>query len=216
MQPKYGDKDVKIIDETIVYEGFHRIKRLRLQHKLYDGSWSAAIDREILDRGSSASVVVYDPILDAVCLVEHIRIATLQAKQADSSAWSTEIVAGMIDKEDESPEQVVRRELFEEAGLRADYLEKITSYWVTPGGSSARMHIYVALCDLSDAGGIYGLDYEHEDILALIEPLKTVYQSALVDESSNAATLIGLQWLTLNRERMYYIWHAQHGKQGEL
>lgn len=212
MQSEFDRKDVEIIGEDAVYEGFHRIKRIKLKHRLYSGGWSELVDREVSDKGSAASVVVYDPQLESVCLVEQFRIATFQPEHEDKSPWSTEIVAGMIDKEGELPDEVVRRELMEEAGLEASYLEKITSYWVTPGGSSARMHIFVALCDLSEAGGIYGLDDEHEDILALVAPLKTVYQSAIVDESSNAATLIGLQWLTLNRERMYHIWHELNGK----
>lgn len=212
MQPRFGQKDLEIFDETFVYQGFHRIKRLRLKHRLYGGGWSETVDREISDKGSAASVVVYDPVLESVCLVEQFRVATFRPEQPNKSPWSTEIVAGLIDGEDESAEAVVRRELIEEAGLEPSYLEKITSYWVTPGGSSARMHIFAALCDLSEAGGIYGLDDEHEDILALVAPLKTVYQFALVEESSNAATLIGLQWLTLNRERMYHIWHDLIGK----
>lgn len=206
MQAKFGQQDLEILDENLVYEGFHRIKRVRLKHRLYAGGWSQEMDREVSDKGSAACVIVYDPDIDSVCLVEQFRIATLQPGRPEKSPWATEIVAGMIDKDGEAPEEVVERELLEEAGLQATHLEKITSYWVSPGGSSTRMHIYVALCDLTDAGGIYGLDEEHEDILAVVEPLKTVYESALVDESSNAATLIGLQWLTLNRERMYHIW----------
>ncbi len=213
MREVFGSQDVVILDEQIVYQGFHRIKKVRLKHRLYSGGWSEPIDREVSDKGSAASVVVYDPDLEAVCLVEQFRIATYRPGK---SAWATEVVAGMIDQEHESAEEVVRRELMEEAGLKAEYLEKITSYWVSPGGSSARMHIFVALCDLHKAGGIYGLEEEHEDILARVEPLKTVYQSALVDESSNAATLIGLQWLTLNCDRMYHIWQERKGKQGEM
>lgn len=213
MRESFSERDVEILDEKVVYQGFHRIKKVQLKHRLYSGGWSDVVDREVSDKGSAASVVVYDPDLDAVCLVEQFRIATLRPGK---SPWATEVVAGMIDKEGEPAEEVVRRELMEEAGLQADYLEKITSYWVSPGGSSARMHIFVALCDLAGAGGIYGLDEEHEDILALVESLKTVYQSSLAEESSNAATLIGLQWLTLNSERMYHIWQQLKGRQGEL
>lgn len=208
----FGNEDVKVVEEEILYQGFHRIKRIRLQHRLYKGGWSQEFDREVSDKGSAASVVVYDPQLQAVCLVEQFRIATYEPNKPESSPWAQEIVAGMIDKEGEQPDQLIRRELHEEAGLEASYLEKITSYWVSPGGSSTRMHIYVALCDLSEAGGIFGLDEEHEDILAFVVPLKTVYQSALIDESSNAATLIGLQWLTLNQERMYHIWQSLKGE----
>ena len=218
-KPRFGKNDIEIIEQKDVYQGFHRITKIRLRHRLYGGGWSEVIEREVSAKGSAASVVVYDPELDAVCLVEQFRAATLDvnstkstkdnASEATSSPWSLEIVAGMIDKESESPDEVVLRELQEEAGLSPRYIEEITSYWVSPGGSSARMHIFIALCDLSNAGGIYGLDEEHEDILAVVVPRKTVYQSSLAGHSSNAATLIGLQWLTINRERMYHIWHSR-------
>jgi len=210
VQSKFGNQDFEILSEEIAYQGFHKIKRVKLKHRLYEGSWGEVIDREVSDKGSAACVVVYDPSTDSVCLVEQFRVAT---QTENYSPWSLEIVAGMIDKDAESPKQVVLRELVEEAGLVPSYVEKITSYWVSPGGSSARMHIYVALCDLCDAGGIYGLDDEHEDILAVVVPRESVHQSALADETSNAATLIGLQWLTMNRERMYHIWHAKYEQQ---
>lgn len=217
---KFNSEDVELLEQEEVYSGFHRIVRMRLRHRLYGGGWSNPIDREISDRGEAASVVVYDPELDAVCLVEQFRAATMRKPSGDitalgntktstSSPWSLEIVAGMLDKEGETPEELVRRELQEEAGLTPSYIEKITSYWVSPGGSSARMHIYVALCDLQNAGGIYGLEEESEDILAEVVPLETVYQYSINEESSNAATLIGLQWLTINRERLYHRWKAK-------
>ena len=217
---KFSSEDVEIIEQEEVYSGFYRIVRMRLRHRLYSGGWSNPIDREISDRGEAASVVVYDPELDAVCLVEQFRAATMRQSSdvinasnneipPSHSPWSLEIVAGMLDKEGETPEELVRRELQEEAGLTPSYIEKITSYWVSPGGSSARMHIYVALCDLQNAGGIYGLEEESEDILAEVVPLETVYQYSINEESSNAATLIGLQWLTINRERLYHKWKAK-------
>lgn len=45
---------------------------------------------------------------------------------------------------------------------------------------------------MSGAEGIYGLDDEQEDILVVVVPRESVYQSALADETGNAAPLIGL------------------------
>ena len=59
-------------------------------------------------------------------------------------------------------------------------------------GLLCQKYIYVALCDLSGAEGIYGLDDEQEDILVVVVPRESVYQSALADETGNAAPLIGL------------------------
>ena len=108
---------------------------MRLKHRFYKGGWSEVIDREVSDRGSAARLVTCDPSAYAVFLLEQFRMAP---QSAEKSPWSLEIFAGMIDKESESPDEVVHRELVEEAGLVPDYLEKITSYWVSPGGSSAR------------------------------------------------------------------------------
>jgi ADP-ribose pyrophosphatase len=207
VQSDYSHSDFEILDEALVYRGFHELRRYRLRHRLHAGGWSGLVEREVSMRGTAASAVIYDPGMDAVCMVEQFRVATLQP---DSAPWCLEIVAGLIDKPDESPGQVIYREIQEEAGLTPEYLEPITSYWVSPGGSAARMHIFAALCDLSSAGGIYGLDEEHEDILVRVLPRELVYQTALESSRSNAASLIGLQWLTLNRQRMYDIWQRLH------
>ena len=201
--PNFSRDDFEILDSQTCYEGFHEIRRYRLRHRRHDGGWSDEVQREVSVRGSAAAAVVYDPALDTVCMVEQFRVATAAGEELP---WSTEIVAGLIDKEGEAAEEVIRRELLEEAGIEALYLENITRYWVSPGGSAAQMHLYVALCDLSEAGGIYGLDEEHEDILAMVVPLDSAYQGAVDAGNGNAATLIGLQWLLLNRKRMYDTW----------
>lgn len=207
MRSDYSDGDFEIVEENVLYTGFHQLRRYRLCHRLHAGGWTPLIEREVSVRGTAAAAVLFDPNLGAVCMLEQFRIATMAG---ESAPWCLEIVAGLIDNPEESPEQVIVREIYEEAGLHADYLEKITSYWVSPGGSAARMHIYVALCDLSQAGGIYGLDTEHEDILVRVLPLDDVYQFALQSDHSNAASLIGLQWLTLNRRQMYDKWLQIH------
>ena len=104
----FGCNDVEVLEQEEVYAGFHRIVRMRLRHRLYKGGWSNTIEREVSARGEAASVVVYDPKLDAVCLVEQFRAATISkpSQASDSlsnvrtcSPWSLEIVAGMLDKD---------------------------------------------------------------------------------------------------------------------
>ncbi len=206
MRPDFSLDDFEILDQEQLYKGFHELRRFRLRHRLHQGGWSEEMLREVSVRGSAAACAVYDPQLDAVCMVEQFRVAT--SLEGDLP-WSLEIVAGLIDKAGEPAEAVIRRELREEAGIQPAHVEMITRYWVSPGGSAARMHLFVALCDLSQIeGGIFGLDEEHEDILVRVLPLETVHQSAISGQNSNAASLIGIQWLLLNRQKLYDKWQS--------
>ena len=54
-----------------------------------------------------------------------------------------EVVAGGID-EGESAEEAARRELREEAGLRAEKLELLSFFWMSPGFCTEGMHAYLA------------------------------------------------------------------------
>ena len=106
------DSRVHILDKTVCYDGFFRIERYRLRHQLFRGGWSREITRELFERGHAAAVLPYDPLLDAVVLIEQFRIGALETP---GDPWLLEIVAGVIDKPDETPEDVVRREAVEEA-----------------------------------------------------------------------------------------------------
>ncbi len=58
--------------------------------------------------------------------------------------WILEIPAGVIDP-GEKPEETARRELEEEAGLKANRLVKIGEGYVSPGYSTEHMTLFLAL-----------------------------------------------------------------------
>jgi ADP-ribose pyrophosphatase len=64
------------------------------------------------------------------------------------------------------------------------------------------LHLFCGLCDLSQAGGIYGLPEEGEDIRVHILAANDVFAELLDGAFNNAAALICLQWLQLNRTRL--------------
>ena len=103
------DPRVEILDKTVCYDGFFRLERYRLRHRLFSGAWSRVLTRELFERGHAAAVLPYDPALDVVVLVEQFRIGALEAP---GSPWLLEIVAGVIDHPGETPEDVVRRQRF--------------------------------------------------------------------------------------------------------
>ena len=198
MSKKFSKNDVEIESMTLCYDGFFKISKLRLRHRRFDGGTTPWFERELFQRGDAVGVLLYDPSLERVALVEQFRIGALKR---ESAPWLHEVVAGMIDT-DESPAEVGARECFEEAGIRVsvEQLMPICDYLVSPGGVDERFYLYCALVDLGDVGGIFGLDEEHEDIrLATysIEEAKQLMQDGSID---NSATIICLQWLLLNRQ----------------
>jgi ADP-ribose pyrophosphatase len=56
--------------------------------------------------------------------------------------------------------------------------------------------------DSRGMGGIHGLDHEQEDILVRIMPFAQAYDGIASGEINNAATIIALQWLKLNRDQL--------------
>ena len=98
-------------------------------------------------------------------------------------------------------EQVITQELEEEAGIRPQRLEHICEYYSSPGGTDETVNLFCALAPLENAGGIYGLEDENEDIKMVVYRADEMFQR-LYDDIGNAATLISLQWLQTNRRRL--------------
>ena len=195
---RFSNEDVEQRESKIVFQGFFKMEELRLTHRLFDGGWCNEISREILHRGDASAAILYDPKHDTIGLVEQFRAGALNSEYGP---WCLEVVAGMVEP-NETPEAVMRRELFEEAGIESAELIHISSYYSTPGGCSEKIHLFCALCDLSSAGGVHGLDHEHEDILLHVLSAEEVFAVMLNSRMNNAATLIGLQWLQANRDSL--------------
>ena len=194
--------DVEILAKDIVYDGYFRIDRYRLRHRRHEGGWTGEITRDVFERGHVAAVLPYDPERDAVVLIEQFRIG---AWAAAKPCWLTEIVAGVVD-DGERAEAVARREMEEETGCPVTALEPIGSYLSSPGGTSESVALFVGRVDSRKAGGIHGLPDENEDIKVLARPWSEVEAELKAGLLTNAATLIALQWLALNRDALRRRW----------
>lgn len=189
----------EILAEEIPYLGFFRLIKFRLRHTLFRGGWSKALTRELFCRGDCVAVVPYDPITDQVVLIEQFRVGTL--RHPEDAKWMLEIVAGAIEA-GETPEEVARRELLEEAGLSPMELMPITQFYTSPGGSSEKISLFYARVDATQAGGIFGLDAEDEDIRVHVLSFQEAFAKVASGEINSGIPILGLQWLALNRERL--------------
>jgi ADP-ribose pyrophosphatase len=201
MKSRFTAKDVEILSEETLFQGFFKMVKYRFRHRLFAGGWSEPVERELFVRGHAAAMLPYDPVRDEVVLIEQIRVGTLDQAQP----WQIEIVAGIMDA-DESPEELVRREAVEEAGVEVGELVKVTSYYPSAGGCSEKLDVFVGQVDATDAGGIHGLDYENEDIRVQVVS-RDQAMSLLVDgKIENGASIIALQWLALNHKELQSQW----------
>lgn len=205
MLQQYGQKDVQIEQEQQTNGGFFKLKNITIRQRLFEGGWSSAFDREICVRGDAVGVLLYDPKLNRLALVEQLRVGVLGREE---SPWLLEIVAGMMDQNAESEEQVVHREAMEEAGLRIAALEPIIRYYSSPGGSTEALSLFCGKTDLSQTqGGVFGLDEENEDIRLHILAVDDVLALLAQGKINNAMTIIALQWFQLNQSRLDALWH---------
>ena len=198
---EFTPQDVEIVSKETLFKGFFRMVKYRFKHRLFEGGWSQPIDREMFDRGHAAALLPYDPVTDQVVIVEQIRVGALE----HTHPWQLEIVAGIID-EGESAEDVVRREAVEEAGINVADLEKVTSYYPSSGGCSEKLDVFVGKVDASTAHGVHGLDYEGEDIRVHVVSREQAYQWVVDGTFENGASIIALQWLELNHQRLRREW----------
>lgn len=194
-------KDIDIISQRTLYQGFFKMVKYQFRHTLFNGGWSEVIDRELFVRGNAVALLPYDPATDQVVIIEQIRVGALH----DSSPWQLEIVAGVIDT-DESSEQVARRETVEEAGIEVGQLKKISSFYPSSGGCSEKLDVFVGQVDASKAQGVHGLAYEGEDIKVHVMSRIQAYQAIQDGRIENGASIIALQWLEMNYKILQEQW----------
>lgn len=196
--------EIEILGKSCVFDGYFRIDRYRLRHTLHQGGMSREIVREVFERGNAVGILPFDPDRDEVVMIEQFRIG---AYAAGADPWLTEIVAGIIEQ-GEFAEQVARREIAEETGLKVGDLWPMVRYLSSPGGASERVELFLGRVDARGAGGVHGLEFEEEDIRVF--PLPYADAAAMVEEGKigNAMTLIALQWLMLHRHEVMRAWRA--------
>jgi len=199
-----SDDTVQIIQRETVYQGFSRLDRYRLRHRLYGGGWSEEMEREVFERHATVGVLLYDPQRDAVVLVEQFR---LPAHLAGFPSWELEIVAGLVDHAGESLEDLARREAKEEAGIEImDALVPVHRFLPSPGACTERVDLFCGRVDARGAGGIHGLAQEHEDIKVVVLPYRDAMKLVRGDKIGNGLTTLALYWLAAHRARLRREW----------
>lgn len=172
-------------------DDFFKVDEAEVSFERADGSMTPPARRLVFERGDSVAAVVVHRESHSLLFTEQFRFPTL----GKGSGWLLEVIAGMIDS-GETPEAALRREIEEELGFAVARLEPISTFFVSPGGSSERIWLYYAeVTDLGrlSAGG--GVAAEQEEI-RIVRLSPDAAQAALREgRLPDAKTIIGLQWL---------------------
>jgi ADP-ribose pyrophosphatase len=116
-----------------------------------------------------------------------------------------ECVAGIIDQ-GESPKEVCCRESLEEADCVVSDLHFLYKYFSSPGCLTETVFLYCGRVDASNAGGIYGLKEEGEDIRVFTATPEETYQMLKDGRIINSMTMLAVQWFQLNGDKLRHIW----------
>lgn len=191
---KSMSRTVRIIQRREVFKRFvFRIEEVTLQHELFNGAMSGEITRLILQRGDSVAMLLCEREKQTVLLCEQFRAPTLD----NGTGWLLEIPAGILEP-GEDAEECARREVMEEIGFSVKMLRRIATVYLSPGGSSERIHLFygdVSANDRTGKGG--GLENEGEDIRLIYMPVVEAISKAKNGQIEDAKTLVALQWLAL-------------------
>ena len=149
----------------------------------------------------------YDPVRDAVALIEQFRLPALAA---GLSPVATECPAGLVEPH-EDPEDTAWREVAEEAGLRPARLERIGRFMLMQGGCDEVMHYYAAHVSLPAPGTVRragGLEAEGEDTRVLVLPAEEAFRMVDDNRIENVTAGFCLLWLRHHRPRLRREWGA--------
>ena len=173
----------QVVESRRLYEG--RVVSLRADRvKLPDGRSAV---REVVEHTPVVAIVALDGRED-VLLERQYRLPAQQSL--------LEIPAGGVDSGD-SPEEAAQRELQEETGLRAGRLERLCSFFASPGYCDEYMHLYLATA-LEPSALAADADESIEVVrLPLDEALRLIERGEIRD----VKTIVGL-WAAARYQKM--------------
>lgn len=169
---------MKEINRKTVYDGFFKLYKITYEDE------GNTFDREVFVTGNAVAALLYDTRKDKFIFVKQFRPAVDQDM--------LELVAGILDKEGESPEDAIAREIDEETGYAVDKIEHVLNFYPSPGAFAEKLHVFYAEVSrkIGEGGGAEG---ENENI-KLIELSKADLKAKSFND---AKTLIAVQWAQL-------------------
>ncbi|WP_017604438.1 NUDIX domain-containing protein [Nocardiopsis alkaliphila] len=150
-----------------------------------NGEGTTVASRDYLDHPGAAVVVAMD---------EQGRVLLQRQYRHPTRHTLWELPAGVLDVVGEGPLATARRELVEEAGLRAETWHKLPDFFPSSGFSNERIHVFLAR-DLSEVPAEeidFVREHEESDLAAEWLLLEEAVRAVLAGRLHNGATVIGI------------------------
>ncbi|GAC1436745.1 MAG: NUDIX domain-containing protein [Ktedonobacteraceae bacterium] len=189
---------VEIQSKKLIFNDFFKIQEVILRYLRFDGQMSKPVRRLVFERRDSVAAIIFNKNMQKIIVINQFRYPTFEK----GPGWMCELVAGIIDQ-NEKPEEAIRREIMEEVGYEIKNLTHISSFYVSPGGTSERVILYCA--EVDNAGKVAvggGLISEDEDIQQVELSPKEFWKALDAGEILDAKTIIGAMWLRRNLEKI--------------
>ncbi len=167
----------RIVGERPAWSG----RRISVSIVEVEGPDGSRHDREVVrHQGAVGIMPLHDD--DTVTLVRQFRAAV------GTELW--EVPAGLRDVEGEPTDETARRELAEEAGLRAAHLDHLATFHNSPGFSDESVVVYLATGLTEVPDDRQSIEEEH----MLVERVPLARALAMVDDGriTDAKTVIAL------------------------
>lgn len=194
--PPFKKEDVIKLGESLRYSGFSTIKQFHFQIPLFNGKQSGSLPRELCVRPNAVGVLLFDPKKSKIVLIEQFRPGALEEEE---SPWLLEIVAGLVDEQEDLMDAAVR-EVKEETGCDLLSLSSIGTYYTSPGFTNEKMHLFFGLVNAPENGGLHGIAEEGEDIRLHIISKEDVFKLLEMGKIISSPALVALQWLKINEK----------------
>lgn len=190
--PDVGDRVRHQIFETLS-DNHYTLRKALYEFLRADGVWQQQM-RESYDIGDGAGVLPVDRRTGLVVLVRQFRWPVFEHGYRD---LMTEVIAGKLDGD--TPEDCIRKEAIEEAGVHLQNPRRIFQCFMSPGAVKERLHLFVADYDSGKSRAhTSGNEYEGEDISVLEMPLKAAMEMVAKGKIVDAKTILLLQWAAAN------------------
>ena len=161
-----------------------------LTRRIYDGRVCALREDTVRladGRTAKREIVEHDDVVAIVAADGENRVLLVRQYRLAAQAVLLEVPAGMVDK-GEDLEAAAQRELREETGYRADRLQRLTGFFVSPGFCTEFVHVFLASGLIEDP---MAAD-EDEDIEVVHVPFEEALELVRRGEIKDGKSIVGL------------------------
>lgn len=184
----------RVVGTTRIHAGWNSLDIVTVEAAEADGTLRRH-EREVIDHGHAAAVLVIDRTRGVAVLVRQWRAGLLGGSV---DPYLLEACAGLLDP-GEAAETAARREAEEELGIKIGALRSFGSVVPSAGTLTERVHLFIAELSGDEQRGRGGGNAHEGEAIEVVEvPLAELFDMARKGAIEDAKTLILVQRLMLD------------------